>query len=1423
MAIAVLGPLEVDGDASALGPRDRIVIAVLALRAGEVVSPEAIADALWGDEPPASWSKVVQGCVMRLRKLLGTTAIDTLPHGYRLTMPTDTVDAHRFERLLVRGRELMTLGEPERAAHVIGEALALWHGRALIDLEGWEPGRVEAGRLEELRLEAEEARLDASLRAGRHRDVLGEAQALVAASPLREDRWALLALAQYRSGRQGDALRTLHRARGLLAGELGVDPGHDLIALEHAILRQDPSLAPATEPPEPSASCPYLGLVSYDVGDADAFFGRDADVAACLERLAATNVVVVVGPSGSGKSSLVRAGLAAALRRDRRPVTIITPGARPTDALTGLPESEARTVLVVDQCEEAVALCDDAAEQARFFAALAAHAEEAPLVVALRADRLTDVSRDAPFARLVERGLFLLTAMDGPDLRAAIEGPAHQAGVLLEPGLVDLLVRDVEGEPGALPLLSHALRKTWEAREGRTLTVAGYRQTGGIRGAVAQTAEEVYAQAASAQRPILRDLLLRLVTTGPDGEPIRVRVPRRQVAGDPEHEELVELLVGARLVTSDDGVVELAHEAVARAWPRLRGWLDDDVEGQRILRHLTVAADTWEAMGRPESELYRGVRLTNALDWRERARPRLSATERAFLDTSAKLVEAEQRTAEHRARYQLRVNRRLRGLLTATALFLVVALLAGVVAVQRGRDTARQRDTAALEALVNRSLALRSTDRATAALLAVEAYRRAPDDPRAHSALLGTFTAAPGFLGYRHLPGDDLLSGAAVPGTSTAVVALDGGDLKLIDLDSGKLDDHFPPSDVTPSAVPALRPSLVRVSADGRFVVHMTTTESSELCLEPQAATMTGETPCVAFSVYELDRGRRVLGPITPSFGVGDVAINADGSLIAVAGGYDGELAIYRTADGELLGTVAGLARPDTLLGDASVDRDTAAVAFGPDGTIYLGSLEGPIRVVDPATVQVVRTLDAPRLSSNVNLVVTTDGLLVGTGRAAIVAVDTSTGTTRWSADIFDTFDIYPCVSFAITPVGGRLYCGNGSGVVVERELATGQRTGLSFDGQLGPVGDLAIASDERELVAFGRVPVISRWQLDGGGAVIDRIADGHMAFNGYDPTGKMLLVMRRDSIQGPPPIASNLDHAVWDPVSDEAIDELDGKGAARWFGRDRITDGITLYDVRAHARVTSGEPRPPVPYWVHMSPDGDRTYGAVVFDDPRTGPRCEIRTYDPDRRRRIEPTIELKLGGDCSWQTSMSGTRDGGRVVVTTGAANYNLHRTTVHDGQSGKQLAGPLRGPIVTSVSPDGVLVGGDGSGAITQYDLDTLEPIGTFPGTRGQVAQLSFSADGKILVAISWNQTVSIYDVASRTRLGDPIANDSAGPSGSLRPDGKAVVTNAPQGVAVWDIDPEHLADAACQLAGRNLTPTEWDTYLANPGDHRATCPT
>ena len=409
----------------------------------------------------------------------------------------------------------MTLGEPERAAYVIRESLALWHGPALIDLERWEPGRVEAGRLEELRLEAEEAGLDASLRAGRHRDVLGDAQALVAAAPLREDRWALLALAQYRSGRQGDALRTLHQARSVLARELGVDPGPDLLALEQAVLRHDPSLAPAIELPEPSASRPYRGLVPYDVRRRRRVLRArrrhrrlppPAGGERGLGRRRAIGLRQVVARSCWRGGRAAPRRTACGRRHTRQPSDGRAHRARRQ-------RSPCRSWWSTS-AEEVVTLCDDAAERARFFAALVRtrNGVRWSWHYGPTGSARCPCTRPSPVSS--STACICSAPCSDDDLRAAIEGPARQAGLLLEPGLVDLLVREVEGEPGALPLLSHALRETWQRREGRTLTVGATRQTGGSAVPSPSPPRRSTSSCHREQRTMLRDLLLRLVSPG---------------------------------------------------------------------------------------------------------------------------------------------------------------------------------------------------------------------------------------------------------------------------------------------------------------------------------------------------------------------------------------------------------------------------------------------------------------------------------------------------------------------------------------------------------------------------------------------------------------------------------------------------------------------------------------------------------------------------------------------------------------------------------------------------------------------------------------------------------------------------------------------------------------------------------------------
>ena len=252
---------------------------------------------------------------------------------------------------------------------LLTEALALWRGEPYADLEDWPPAAAEAQRLEEIRLEAEELLVDAQLRSGRHREVLPRARSMVQAAPLRERRWTLLALAQYQSGNQADALRTLHQLKTELVTHLGIDPSPDVLELEQAILRQDPGIlaGPVATPSRPT--CPWQGLHAYDAGDTDRYFGRDRDVEACLTILGRTSLLALVGPSGSGKSSLLRAGVVAALRSRGRLVHLMTPGTHPMHALPKLDDAD---VLVVDQFEEVFTSCEDPAERQQFIDAVIA-------------------------------------------------------------------------------------------------------------------------------------------------------------------------------------------------------------------------------------------------------------------------------------------------------------------------------------------------------------------------------------------------------------------------------------------------------------------------------------------------------------------------------------------------------------------------------------------------------------------------------------------------------------------------------------------------------------------------------------------------------------------------------------------------------------------------------------------------------------------------------------------------------------------------------------------------------------------------------------------------------------------------------------------------------------------------------------------
>jgi WD40 repeat protein/DNA-binding SARP family transcriptional activator len=1387
--IALLGPLVVNddggGEAAPLGPRDRVVLAALAVRHGEVVSAEQLADALWGERPPVSWNKVVPGCVMRLRRVLGAAAIETTPHGYRLVVPVDEIDAQRFERLVRRGGELLTLGEPERAAHVLGEALALWRGRALIELTEWEPGRTEATRLDGLRLDAEEARVDACLKSGRHREVLGEAQSRVAEAPLRERRWALLALAQYLAGRQGEALRTLRQARSVLATELGLDPGPELVAMEQAILRQDPALVVEAVPAEASLTCPYLGLVPYDVRDSEGFFGRDLEITECVRRLAATQVLAVVGPSGSGKSSLVRAGVASALQRAGRRVVVVTPGARPVDTLSWLPV-DGDAVLVVDQCEETLTLCEDSDERAQFFTALVDLAQRSPLVVAVRADRLADLSAHLAFARLVERGLYLLGAMDEANLRAAIEGPAHQAGLLLEPGLVELLVREVAGEPGALPLLSHALRQTWLQREGRTLTVAGYQETGGIRGAVAQSAEDVYQGLPAEQQPMLRDLLLRLVAATPDGVPVRSRVPRRTLVGDDIHDELIEQLVAARLVTSDGDVVEVAHEALAVAWPRLRGWLEDDVEGQRILRHVAGAADTWDAMDRPESELYRGLRLAQALEWRDRTGPNLGLTEQAFLDAGKALAEAEQRTAEDQARRQVRINRRLRVLLAGVAVLLAASIVAGLLA---WRQTKRADDAAAAaEARRLAALVLDESDNDRALLLAVEAARL-DTSPASRSSLLAALSRNPALIASTH--GEESLVGLDVSADGRRI-AVGGPDTALYD--AGTLGRIATTDQWT---------DMLAFQPDGRQLA---------------AAAGDFDTPGAVrlLDALTLQAATVQLGGLDPRSAVSDIDYSADGRFLAASVAC---CAAFGT-ESTLVWDLAAPARPFRRIPDVH-----APSALSPDGRLLYGGsyssspTRGVVTTYDTATGQQLRSNDFPLDVRSVGiddaselLEVSPDGTTLGAGDFRdVVLLDASTLSVRRRLE--GLAEQINMIEFSHD--GTMVAAGTNEGTVVVWDAVAGTRT-EELHGGAGPIRGLAFGPDDATL--YSASDGLLAWDLRGDRGLLRRIAqpvpgDSFSELAVPSPGGDAVAYFdrtvgdeRADTIQfrdlttgefGAPIATERSNGTDWRPADGEQFATADGDGFVRvwdWRRGELITE----------QQVAQGDVG-----GIAYTPDGRR----IVVGE-RSGAVFQV---DAETLRPAGDRVEVGSGVREVF------TAPGGRtaLVLLTGDAYASI------DLDEGSVVRHDDLGvdPAWLDVSPDGSrLAVGATTGEVGVIDLRSAEWVR--PPTdahEGWVQRVAYAPDGATFASSGSDGQVTLWDGRTGERLaalapGDPNVWTAV----DFQSDGHTLIAAGRDGaVHTLDTRLESWVDRACDVAGRNFTQDEWAEAIGDRPYHE-TCP-
>jgi WD40 repeat protein/class 3 adenylate cyclase len=1146
--------------------------------------------------------------------------------------------------------------------------------------------------------------------------------------------------------------------------------------------------APGVDAPPSCSECPYQGLLPFDVADSARFFGRSAVVRDLVERVEGGGFVAVVGSSGSGKSSLLRAGLLPAFADG----AVITPTERPA------PIPDGASLVVVDQFEELFTLCRDDDARRRFIDSVLVHG--GPVVIGIRADFYGDCAGHPALAAAVASHQLLLGPMTDDELREAIVEPATSCGLRVEPSLVDRLVTEVAGEPGALPLLSHSLLATWEARDGRTLTVEAYRSTGGVRAAIATTADRVLESLDPHQQVLARRILLRLVEPGEGVGDTRRRAALAEFAGPDEGEVAAVLarLTAERLVTADEGSVQLAHEALIREWPRLRRWLDEDRAALRVHRHLTAAAEAWLTAGRDPGELYRGQRLAAANEWRASG-PALSATEEEFLDASL----AEQDRA---LRHQIRTNRRLRVLLGAVVLVLVVALAAGAVAFAQRRRAADARDRAdvARVAAVSRSVVDRQAD--LGVLLAAAAYRL-DQTAETRSTLLSALTAHPLLIGVIH---------GAQSGLEAAVFSPDGGLLAT------------PTSDGTGT--------ILWDTRSRRRIATLRTDQGSVnlgAAFSPDgrrlAVPVALSAPDVSVGMEIWDVERRALERFlpSPSGSLTTAAWSRDGATLVAQGGATltdptppTTAVVWDTATWEpRVWELADQYLDDRLL---AVSGDARLLAFPQaDATVQIWdaatqtTLGGPL---DPASLvgHGPQELSAVALSD--------DGALVaiGTETGEILLIDTA---RRALSDVLTLSDDI-ATSIEFSPSADVLAVGRTDGRTELFDLATATSLGEPLAANAAEINDVSFSEDGSMLATAGFDRTGALWSLDGTRSIGVPLTgqEGDVAEVAYTAGGQLLTaaadgtVAQRDGSTGEIIRTFRLAGEALTVASDPTGTLLAAGGTAPQVQTWRLDSGAAgpTIDV-GEAWVYSLAFRPTgglLAVGIDKSSGDDLSssgegIGLVRFFDPQTGGEDGTPiSYDFDQPISI------------AWSPD-------GRLLAVATASNF-VH---VYDAETRQPVVADIENvdsPVADiAFSPDGRRLIGGTLGAIHQWDASTGEELPpALVSPVGYVAGVAYSPDGHTLATTTLGlSTTRLWEMPAGRPIGAelvggrvPYTNRTlsiehfAHSRPAFSPDGTHLATAGADGAAaLWDLRPDAWLRAACAVAGRDLTAVEWEEHL------------
>jgi WD40 repeat protein/DNA-binding SARP family transcriptional activator len=1648
----VLGSIEVfeerNGSIALGGPKQRAVLAHLLLRANHVVPTEVLIDEVWGEEPPETARNALQSYASHLRKALGAERLEGSRAGYRLRAEPSELDAVRFQSLLRDARRLLPI-DARAAVGAFDHALALWRGPAFADLAAEPSLRAEAARFDEMRLGAQEDRIEAQLTIGQQADVIGELEGLAARYPLRERLWEQLMLALYRSGRQGEALAAFQRARDILADELGIDPSPELRRLHERILAQSPDLDASGEPlrgyrllervgedtfgglyratqpnvgrevairvvhehrandpafvrqfdadvqavatlehphivpvydywrepgcayvvtrylrggslselvdrsgplqperatqvlqqvasalaaahrrgvghgdlqpsnllfdeegnayltdftigrgavdmvddldafvtltretlgervpmavgqvlqraesakgperaslvladvvaaldtrPDVPATVrvetrnPYKGLRPFLEADVADFFGREPFIERLLERLSRVDdrtarFIAVVGPSGSGKSSVVNAGLVAAIRRGAIPrsegwfVTEMHPGhhpfeeldaalmrvaVRPPAGLLARLESgprgllqiadaiipkDAELLLLVDQFEEAFTLTESEDERALLLESLrvatADPSSRVRVVVTLRADFYDRPLHYPRMGPLLGSTTEVLSPLTPEELERAIVRPAERSGLTVDNALVPQIAADVAEQPGALPLVQYALTELYDRRLDGRLTLEAYREIGGVGGALAASAEHLYAKRSQDAREAVRQLFLRLVTLGEGTADTSRRVKLSELSALEVDASAMESAIDAygrhRLLTFDrdpstrEPTVEVAHEALLGSWERLSDWIDQAREDVGMHRRLSTGAGEWGSSGREPSFLLSGSRLDQFEGWGSGTSLALGLEERGYLTASINRREEERaRETARRDRERTLERRSIKRLRSLVAVFAIAALVAAsltVIAKKQSDRAGRESRIAAARELAAAAVANVDVDAERAVLLAIDAIRTTRDVdgtvlPEAEEALHRAVVASRVVL--------------TVPGL--------GGSL-----------------DWSPRGV------FVTEGPEDRGLID----------------------------IRDDTTGERVRSFPGDAIDVNDVAFNRDGSMLATAGD-DGALKIWDPNTGDLLWMFAGR-------------HQVWGPSFSADGSLVAASWrsEGRVRVLDASNGRLIRTF--PR--SGAHTTFSPDGrfLAVSNSNFHMIAFDLATGDKAFKLD--------GNVDSAWAPDGLRIATANVDGTV---RLWNGQTGAPLFTlfGHTATVNDVDWSPDGTRLVTASSDGTAKVWEVN------KREGIERLSLSAQDlRSGVAEAVFSSDGEQVMTSSQTITATKVWDVGIGGDAEWLtlpaQPGGDGLWAGDvEFLPDGRRLASNGEHGGIeirdlrTGRELRT-----IHvggsgissfdLTPDGKvlaagRSNGLATAWDIATGEEIFSAQHDdmvrdvdwsPDGQHLVTATNSgtitiLDATGNLVrrmrergsiWLTSARFSPDGRSVVTAVrplrgGSQHF---RQTIWDWEMGNVIGSIEPGDgrnaaLLATFDPTGSLLATSGSdaGIPRIWDVATGKSVVTLPEHSGGPWDIVFSPDGTRVATAGTDGVVRLFDAVSGDQVLALRGHDRIVARIAFSPDGTKLASESLDGtVRIWALNLDDLLEIARQQVTRPLTVEECRQYL-----HVDACPT